>query len=150
MGLTVHAGEDEGPERIWEAVDQLGVDRVGHGCSAARDEALLKRLAKDRILVECCLTSNYQTGAVKRGERHPIHTFLDHGVPVAVCTDNTTVSNTDQTKENAILAETLSATEIRGIHVQAAEYSFIRRVPHSVARRSGSVRASATTAAGRR
>src|SRR5262245_55983531 len=32
LGLTVHAGEDEGPRRIWEAVDLLGADRIGHGC----------------------------------------------------------------------------------------------------------------------
>jgi adenosine deaminase len=105
-----------------------------------RDRALLKRLAKDRILVECCMTSNYQTGAVKRGQRHPIHTFLEHGIPVAVCTDNTTVSATDQTRENALLGDTLSTGEIARIHAGAAGYSFIRRVPDFVARRSGSVR----------
>jgi adenosine deaminase len=29
LGMTVHAGEDEGPERIREAVDLLGADRIG-------------------------------------------------------------------------------------------------------------------------
>jgi adenosine deaminase len=57
LGLTVHAGEDEGPERIWEAIDLLGADRIGHGCSAVTDRELLKRLARDGTLVECCLTS---------------------------------------------------------------------------------------------
>ena len=146
LGLTVHAGEDEGPERIWEAVDQLGVDRIGHGCSAVRDRALLKRMAKDRILVECCQTSNYQTGAAKRSEPHPIHTFLEHGIPVAVCTDNTTVSNTDQTRENALLLETLRPAEIARIHRDAAEYSFIRRVPEFFARRVRPVRRQPTAA----
>jgi len=135
LGLTVHAGEDEGSRRIWEAVELLGADRIGHGCSAISDRPLLKRLARDRILVECCLTSNYQTGAVKRGEPHPIYTFLEHGVPVAVCTDNTTVSNTDQTKENLLLRERLSLKEIEAIHVEAARHSFIRRVPVFAERR---------------
>ncbi len=129
LGLTAHAGEDEGPERIWESIDLLGVSRIGHGCSAVRDRALLRRLARDRILVECCLTSNYQTGAVPRGMPHPIHTFLEHGIPVAVCTDNTTVSQTDQTHENELLRGHLSLTEIERIHRQAADYSFIRKVP---------------------
>ncbi len=127
LGLTVHAGEDEGPERIWEAIDVLGVARIGHGCSAVKDKALLKRLARDKICVECCLTSNYQTGAVAEGEPHPILTFLEHGVPVAVCTDNTTVSNTDQDRENALLAEVLPLPEIRAIHRAAKDYSFIRK-----------------------
>jgi len=136
LGLTVHAGEDEGPARIWEAVDLLGADRIGHGCSAIADRALLRRLARDRILVECCLTSNYQTGAVKRGEPHPIYTFLEHGVPVAVCTDNTTVSDTDQTRENLLLRPRLSHKEIRAIHRGAAGHSFIRRIPFLVGRRT--------------
>jgi adenosine deaminase len=129
LGLTVHAGEDEGPQRIWEAVDGLGADRIGHGCSAVTDRALLKRLARDRILVECCLTSNFQTGAAPRGKPHPIFTFLEHGVPVAVCTDNTTVSATDQTAENRLLLERLSLSDLQAIHRTAAEHSFVRRVP---------------------
>jgi adenosine deaminase len=127
LGLTVHAGEDEGPERIWEAIDLLGCDRIGHGCSALSDRRLMKRLARDRVLVECCLTSNYQTGAVPRGKPHPIHAFLEAGVPVAVCTDNTTVSATSQTRENEILAETLSIREIEAIHREARKHSFVKR-----------------------
>ena len=134
LGLTVHAGEDEGPQRIWEAVDDLGVDRIGHGCSAVGDLPLLRRLAKDRILVECCPTSNYQTGAVKRGERHPVFTFLEHGIPVAICTDNTTVSATSQLRENTYLLEALDVKEIAELHKRAAEYSFLRRGAHFLER----------------
>jgi len=134
LGLTVHAGEDEGPGRIWEAIDVLGADRIGHGCSAVQDRALLRRLARDKILVECCLTSNYQTRAVLRGTPHPIYTFLERGIPVAVCTDNPTVSGTDQTRENRLLLERLRPEEIARIHREAAGYSFIRRTPSLVAR----------------
>ena len=102
---------------------------IGHGCSALTDRALLRRLARDRILVECCLTSNYQTGAASRGAPHPIFTFLDHGIPVAVCTDNTTVSATNQTVENELLLGRLTLAELEAIHRTAAEHSFIRRVP---------------------
>jgi adenosine deaminase len=129
LGLTVHAGEDEGPERIWEAVDLLGVDRIGHGCSAVKDRVLLRRLARDRILVECCLTSNYQTRAIAPGASHPIFAFLEQGVPVAVCTDNPTVSGTDQTRENRRLLDRLSLKEVEDIHRQAADHSFVRRAP---------------------
>jgi len=128
LGLTVHAGEDEGPDCIWQAIDDLGVTRIGHGCSAVRDRALVKRLANDRVLVECCLTSNYHTGAAKKGEPHPIFAFLEAGVPVAVCTDNTTVSRTNQSRENALLAEGLTIPEIAAIHDRARAHSFIRDV----------------------
>jgi adenosine deaminase len=125
LGLTIHVGEDEGPGCIWQAIDELGVNRIGHGCSAVSDKELLRRLARDKILVECCLTSNYQTGAVKRGQEHPIYTFLEYGIPVAICTDNTTVSATDQNRENELLAQRLPLEQLARIHQEARTYSFI-------------------------
>lgn len=125
LGLTAHAGEDEDAHYIWQAIDELGCTRIGHGCSAIGDKELLKRMARDRILVECAPTSNYQTGAVSRGERHPIFTFLEHGVPVAICTDNTTVSRTDQNRESAMFLDELGIETIRDIHRRAAEHTFI-------------------------
>jgi adenosine deaminase len=125
LGLTAHVGEDEGAEMVWQAVDHLGVTRLGHACSAVHDRELLRRLARDGILVECCVTSNYQTGATARPDKHPILTFLEAGVPVAICTDNTTVSNTNQTMENLLLADELGPEEMAGIHAQAAERCFI-------------------------
>ena len=46
----------------------------------------MKRLSRDRVLVECCLTSNFQTGAAPAGRPHPIWEFLEHGIPVAIYT----------------------------------------------------------------
>ena len=134
LHLTIHAGEDEGPQSIWEAIDILGVSRIGHGCSAVEDPSLLRRLAKDQILVECCYTSNYQTGAVKLGDPHPILKFLEYGIPVAICTDNTIVSNTSQNKENQKLLALLSPSEIVRIHREAKKHSFIGRFSQSKAR----------------
>lgn len=126
LGLTAHAGEDEESRYVWQAVDALGVTRVGHACSAVRDRKLIQRLARDKILVECALTSNLQTGAVRRGEPPPLLRFLEAGVPVAICTDNTTVSATDQNRENLLLSAYLSTREIARIHARSAAHSFIR------------------------
>jgi adenosine deaminase len=128
LGLTVHAGEDAGPENIWQAVDVLGVQRVGHGCSAVRDPELVRRLARDNILVECCITSNYQTGAVARGEEHPVFPLLEAGVPVAVCTDNTTVSRTSMERENDYLVQRLGQEAVDQVHRSARAHSFIAGV----------------------
>ena len=70
--------------------------------------------------------SNYHTGAVRPGERHPIHAFLEAGVPVAVCSDNTTVSRTDQVRESARVAEVIGFEAVERIHRAAEEFSFIR------------------------
>jgi len=125
LHLTIHAGEDEGPQAIWEAIDILGVSRIGHGCSAIQDKTLLKRLADDKIMVECCLTSNYHTGAVKIGEPHPILTFLEYDIPVSICTDNTTVSATSQNRENEKALQWLTLSELAQIHRNAKQHSFI-------------------------
>ena len=127
LGLTAHAGEDEDPWAIWEAIDELGCTRIGHGCSAIKDKELLRRMARDQILVEICQVSNKHTGAVKKGDEHPVYTFLEHGIPVAICTDNTTVSGTNQTVENTLLLDRLSIGEINGIHLRALAHTFIKK-----------------------
>ncbi len=113
MGLkkTAHAGESEGPERIWEALDNLGPQRIGHGTSAGRDPELIKRLAADGVYVEVCLSSNLQTGAVGSLKDHPLPRFLDAGVKVALCTDNPTVSSTNLSREYELAMEAFGFSE---------------------------------------
>ena len=134
LGVTAHSGEEVGPEVVWQTIDDLGVSRIGHACSAVKDPVLMRRLARDKILVECCLTSNYQTGAVAPEAKHPIVDFVEKGVPVAICTDNTTVSGTDQTKETALLRNYFSLKDIARIHARAREYSYILKRPRPRAR----------------
>jgi adenosine deaminase len=126
LGLTAHAGEDAPVEYVWQAVDELGVERVGHGCAAVEDADLLRRLARDRIAVEVCLSSNYHTGAVGRGEPHPLATFLEAGVPVSLCCDNSTVSQTDAVRESILAAAQVGVGTVERVHREADTYSFIR------------------------
>jgi adenosine deaminase len=126
LGLTVHAGEDAPASYVWQAVDELGANRIGHGCSAASDKELLRRLAGDRIAVECCLSSNYHTGAVARGRPHPLAAFLEAGVPVALCCDNSTVSRTTAVREAMLAAEQVGAEAVEEIHRRAQAFTFIQ------------------------
>ena len=135
LGLTAHAGEDAPADYVWQAVDELGVDRVGHACAAVQDPALVKRLARDEIAVEVCLSSNYHTGAVKRGVRHPLRAFLEAGVPVALCCDNSTVSRTDAVREARLAAVQVGLEAVLDIHRTADSHSFIRPDTALVTRR---------------
>lgn len=126
LGLTAHAGEDAPADYVWQAIDELGAQRVGHGCAAVEDKDLLRRLARDKILVECCLSSNEHTGAVPRNRRHPIHALLEAGVPVAVCCDNSTVSHTDQLRESLRVAGEVGVVAVEDVHRSAAQWSFIK------------------------
>lgn len=59
--VVAHAGEDVGPESIWEAIDILKVSRVGHCISAIQDENLMEVLKERGIVLEVCPTSNVFT-----------------------------------------------------------------------------------------
>jgi adenosine deaminase len=127
LGLTAHAGESGGPENVWEAIEDLGVTRIGHGYAAARDRELVRRLARDQICLEVCYTSSVQTGSADE-RRHPALGFLEAGVPVAVCCDNTTVSNTSLPEEERRLAALgLPADGFHALHTAARHrFSFLR------------------------
>lgn len=131
MGLkrTVHVGEDTGPEMIWSAIERLSPERLGHATSAGRDPALLRRLAADGIVVEVCLTSNLQTGALSDLRDHPLPQFLSYGVPCTLCTDNTTVSSTDVVREYLLAIETfgLGEDEVRTLVAAGHSASFCSR-----------------------
>lgn len=88
-GLTFipHAGEVAGPGEVLKAVE-MGVKRIGHGIGAAADAVLCERLMKENIHLEVCPTSNYITGAVRRGEEHPLKRLWERGVPFSVSTDD--------------------------------------------------------------
>lgn len=90
-----HAGEHGGPERVREALDVLGAERVGHGIDAMRDEELVARLAKAQIPVDVSPTSNVCTRAVDRIEDHPLPAMLDAGLLVTLNTDDPTMFGTD-------------------------------------------------------
>lgn len=102
--FTIHAGEAAGVESIKAALD-IGAKRIGHGVKVIDDEALMERVIKENILLEVCVTSNYQTEAIKR--RHPIEKLYRKGVKISINTDNDTVSGIDINREYArILQET--------------------------------------------
>lgn len=87
--VVAHAGEDVGPESIWDALNFLHVSRIGHGISAAQDEQLMEELKKRNIVLEVCPTSNVFTKKfVKSIAEHPIRLFFNRGLFVTVNTDD--------------------------------------------------------------
>ena len=91
--FTIHAGEAVGPHSIRAALD-MGASRIGHGVRAIEDPSLVPLLAQMGVTLECCLTSNAQTGAVSALASHPLRKLLAAGVRVTLNTDNPTVSAT--------------------------------------------------------
>lgn len=116
LGKTVHAGEDYGPESIFQAITDCHADRIGHGTwlfstrhirdRTIRDkkayvDKLVRYVADRRITLEVCLTSNQQTLPELRDDlsRHPFRKMRAARCSIALCTDNRLVSRTTMTDE---------------------------------------------------
>lgn len=100
LHLTAHAGEAAGPQSVWQAVRRLGVERIGHGVRAVEDPQLMDYLADRGITLEIALTSNVHTRTAETYASHPIQRLIEHGVPVALATDDPRVSNVTLAQEH--------------------------------------------------
>lgn len=129
MGLhsVAHAGEAAGPESIWDAIDYLKVERIGHGVTAIHDSELVAYLHKRNITVEMCPTSNLRTGVIPSLQKHPIRTFFDNGIRVTANTDDPSMFNTDMNNEYLQLHRQLNFTvsELLDLTLNALDSSFL-------------------------
>ncbi len=135
--ISLHAGElamglvpPEGLSfHIRHSIELGHAERIGHGV-AVMDEHnavdLLHEMARRKILVEICLTSNDVILGVK-GNDHPFPIYRQYKVPVALATDDEGVSRSDMTHEYLRAAETynLSYTDLKGMARQSLEHSFL-------------------------
>lgn len=110
LGITVHAGEDEGPESVKKAIKNLGAKRIGHGVRIIHDPDVVK-LAIDRgVVLEICPTSNVLTHAAPSLDEHPIRRLYDAGVKVTVNTDDPGICNVTLTSEIALIIQKFGFT----------------------------------------
>lgn len=125
--ITVHAGESGGPESVWDAVQLLGAERIGHGVRAMEDPKLIDFLLEKRIGVEANLTSNVQTSTVSDLAHHPLRQMLDRKLLASINTDDPGVSAIDLPHEFnvAALAAGLSKDQIRQAQANALETAFL-------------------------
>jgi adenosine deaminase len=136
---TIHAGEADGCESIWEAVQVCAANRIGHGVAIIEDiqHGTLGDFAayvrNERIPLEMCLSSNVQTGIVSSIAEHPIHSLDRLGFRVTVNPDNRLMSATTMTREFALLADAFDYTfaDVGRLSINAAESAF---APYEVRR----------------
>ena len=142
LGKTVHAGEDYGPESIFQAITECHADRIGHGTwmfntDQIRDpriedkeryvDQLVRYIADRRITVEVCLTSNLQTTPFfKSIQDHPFKKMLENRLSATLCTDNRLVSRTSVSREVelAMQAFNLGPKEIGDLLIYGFKRSF--------------------------
>ena len=135
--VTLHAGElVEGlvpPEglrfHVRDSIEIAGAERIGHAVDTLNETnalELLNEMAARNVMVEICLTSNDVILGV-RGKNHPLHDFMNAGVPVALGTDDEGVARSDMTHEylRGVEDQDLTYTELKRMARTSLEHSFI-------------------------
>jgi aminodeoxyfutalosine deaminase len=127
LHTVAHAGETTGHTTICDSLDFLGVERIGHGVRAIENPVLVERLARDRIPLELCPTSNLCTGVVPSFAAHPFRAFDEAGVVVTVNSDDPPLFGTTLTDEFLVLARHWSydADGIQRIALNAVAAAFL-------------------------
>ena len=125
--ITVHAGEAAGPESVWQAIRELGAERIGHAVRAKEDPALVDYLREHRIGIESCLTSNVQTSTVASLASHPLRWFLEQELLATINTDDPAISGIDLEHELEVAAPAagLTSESIRQAQENAVEVAFL-------------------------
>ncbi len=127
LGVVAHAGEWTGPEAVRDAIENLGVQRVGHGVRVV-DDPTVAALARERdVAFEVCVTSNLQSGVVQRLADHPLRRMTDLGLAATLNTDDPAVSDITLSDEYAAVVEQLgfSPAEVRQSVRNAARYALL-------------------------
>ena len=135
--VTLHAGElapglvpTEGLRfHIRESIERGHATRIGHGVAVMQEDdavGLLKRMARDKIMVEICLTSNTGILGVS-GTQHPLSAYLKYGVPTALATDDEGVSRSEMTHEyvRAVQEQNISYRQLKTMARNSLQYAFV-------------------------
>jgi adenosine deaminase len=135
--IALHAGElapgmvtPEGlRNHIRDSVERGHAERIGHGADVMYERdpiGLLKELARRKVLVEICLTSNDMILGM-HGPQHPLPVYLKYGVPVALATDDAGVARSDISREyqRAVESYSLHYPEIKRMARLSVEHGFL-------------------------
>jgi hypothetical protein len=119
-GLTFH---------IRDSVVKGHAERIGHGVDIMHEDdpyGLLKELVVRNVMIEICLTSNDLILGIKK-ENHPLSTYLQYGVPVALATDDEGVSRSEMSREYLKAAEEhgLGYVQLKTMARTSLQYAFL-------------------------
>lgn len=89
LKVTAHSGETDDTNDMWECIEAIQPERIGHGIKAAYDKDLMKELAKRGTVLEVCPLGNLVTNAIADLDemKFILQTLWDNGVKFCINTD---------------------------------------------------------------
>lgn len=126
-GLTAHAGEWAGPDKIREAIETLGITRIGHGVRSIEDPKLIEEIVEKGITLEVCPMSNIALKVYQGFEDHPLRKLVEAGVKCTLSTDDPPFFSTSIAKEYAVAEQNfgLSQAQIQAFTRNAINAAFV-------------------------
>jgi adenosine deaminase len=127
LGITVHAGEFGGWESVQAALDHIRPSRIGHGVRAIENPDLVKRIAAEGVVLECCPGSNIALKVFGSFGEHPFPTLRDAGCKVTLNSDDPPYFWTTLKHEYDIAAEHfgMSDKDLTAVTRTAIEAAFV-------------------------
>ncbi len=98
LRLAAHAGEWDGSHSVWDAINLLQVERIGHGITSVHDDKLISTLIQRGINLDISIKSNYFTGIANEGN-HPVKELYKRGCGISLNTDDPGFFATDLNEE---------------------------------------------------
>jgi len=88
LHLVAHAGEEGPPDYVWQALDELQIERIDHGNRALEDDKLVTRLTASGMCLTVCPLSNLKLCVVTDMSKHPIRKMLGAGLLAMINSDD--------------------------------------------------------------
>lgn len=127
LGVTIHAGEWNGAESVWNAVGNMHAPRIGHGIRVLEDMAMVNVLVEREVVLEVCPSSNYLSGIVNSLREHPLLELARHNLLVTIHTDDPSICNVTLSEEMALAMEHMGLTlaDLKQCTLRAARAAFL-------------------------
>ncbi len=127
LGITIHAGEFGGWESVQAALDHIRPSRIGHGVRAIENPDLVKRIAAEGVVLECCPGSNIALNVYASFADHPFAALRDAGCKVTLNSDDPPYFWTTLKREYDIAAQHfgMSDKELTALTRTAIEAAFV-------------------------
>ena len=93
-----------------DSLDAIGSERIDHGVRSIEDPELVRRLAREEILLTVCPISNVALKVYPSLAAHPFKKLLDAGVPVTVNSDDPPFFTSDLNDNYCAVAQAFSLT----------------------------------------
>jgi adenosine deaminase len=136
LQVVAHAGEASGYESVQEAVDELGVSRIGHGIRVIESAACMEDMRQRDIAFEVCPVSNYALANVPRDRPHPIRTMLDAGLRCTLNSDDPAMFSTDLAAQYTLLSQQgFSWDELWALNCATLDATFLSEAEKAAYRR---------------